>query len=371
MMVSDGNFMYRFDGVNWFTMSVPFTYPTHVTYHEGYFFAVEGGTGRVFRSNQFDGSTWEALDFFTAEDKSDNVLALASSNMLWVIGEWTAQPYMHRSSTTAPFYPYQQGRQYYGIIGDTVSVLAGDVVWLARTRDGKATVVIVPKNGELQPMMDDYINTEISQLTTIDDAYSNTLTWQGQNWYILTFPTERRTFVYTGTAWIEWGDFDEQLSRMVEHPMVDAQYFEGVNYFFDDDGILMELRHDVYAHGDNHRICWAESRVYEETGQRVFIHLWELQAATAQGGDATIQLSCSLDGGRTWGNWHPYDMGRDAEWDTRIRWHRLGSGYKFVLRWRISDAVDFSIGPSIINASVKTSLLERRNTRPGGDKWMT
>lgn len=368
MVITDGEYMYHFDGESFTTLSIPFPHPTGVVFHEGHFLAIEGGTGKVYYSGKFDGSSWEALDFFTAEDKSDNVLALASSTSLMLLGEYTTQPYLHRQAA-APFYPYQQGRLYYGIIGDTVEVIAGNVVWLGRTKEGRATLIVHNGSSVQRDVVNPWLIQEISRLDTIEDAFSNTITWEGERWYILTFPTERRTFVINqlGSAF-EWGDWRALDNKFVEHPMVDAQYFEHTNFFFDDDGELQELSKNVHANGTLPRISGGRSSVYEETGQRIYIPLWEVHSSVGQGG-ATMQLRWSRDGGMTWTSWIPYDMGDEGEWDKRIRAHRLGAGYQFVLEWRVSDEVDFRMTRNVLQASLMSPYLERRNERVGDETW--
>ena len=373
MVVTDGEYLYHTDGDNFTTVDIPFENPTGVVFHEGHFLAIEGGTGKVYYSNKFDGTTWEALDFFTAEDKSDNVLALSSSTMLMVHGEYTTQPYLHRQAT-APFYPYQQGRLYYGIIGNTVEVIAGRTVWLGRTKEGRAQICVHTGQQLAKDLVSQHAIQEISRLQVIDDAFSNTITWEGERWYILTFPTERRTFVMTqmGTMF-EWGDYDAVEDRFVQHPMVDAQYFENTNFFFDDIGELQQFSKDVHTHGPKPRISWSDSNVFAETGQRIFVSAWEPNVEVGQGisdnTDATFQVRWSRDGGYTWSSWVPYEMGDEGEWDKRVRVLRMGAGYRWVFSWRISDAIGWKMTRSSINADVMSSYIDNRNQRVGGEGW--
>lgn len=373
MVITDGEYMYHTDGENFTTLTVPFNNPTGVVFHEGHFLAIEGGTGKVYYSAKFDGTSWDALDFFTAEDKSDNVLALSSSTMLMVHGEYTTQPYLSRAAV-APFYPYQQGRLYYGIIGDTAEVIAGRTVWLGRTKEGRAQICVHTGQQLAKDLVSQHAIQAISKLQTIDDAFSNTITWEGERWYILTFPTERRTFVMTqlGTMF-EWGDYDAVKGTFVEHPMVDAQYFENTNFFFDDDGELQEFSADYTTHGPKPRISLSESNLYSEAGQRIFVSLWEPNITVGQGiadnTDATFQCRWSKDGGRTWSSWIPVEMGEEGEYDARVRIHRLGAGYKWSFAWRVSDEINWRMTRNTLDAGIMEPYIDRRNARVGGEEW--
>lgn len=62
-----------------------------------------------------------------------------------------------------------------------------------------------------------------------------------------------------------------------------------------------------------------------------------------------MSLRWSTDGGHNWSNYYDRDMGQAGQFQTRVRWLRLGSGRDFVFEISYSDAAPLRIIDGYIN----------------------
>ena len=373
LLISDNVKIYRINTSETFsTVTLPAALsPTgKIIQHEGHFITNELNTGIFWISDKFDGSTWNALQFATAEDKSDNITSIISDRVLWIAGTYTMQAYFN-SGQKFPFLPNPQGRLIYGMEGvDTLAQLDNTTYWLARSEYGNLQVVRA--NGFVpQTVSTPEIDEELASLSKTSDAFAKSVMWEGHEWYVLTFPTARRTFVFdTKGTWFEWGNYDAGLGRFVEHPMLDYVYFNGLHLFTDADGNINQLKGDVYKHGTKVMSSVSISNMQHVDEQRVFLHSLIVDMRTGVGPlntSSTMEVAVSYDGGYTYDNWQARGLGRDGSYRTRMEWHRLGSGFNLALKTRITDEVPREIIKGVVRVSVYESYLERRNQRAGLD----
>jgi hypothetical protein len=59
--------------------------------------------------------------------------------------------------------------------------------------------------------------------------------------------------------------------------------------------------------------------------------------------DPKIMLSVSDDGGITWSEYMPRSMGRIGEYQTRVKWNRLGAAPARVMRFALSDPAPLTV----------------------------
>ncbi len=356
MIITNGANMYRYDGTTFSEITLPFASPTGVKFHGGHFVCISAGTGRFYISDKFDGSTWNALQFATAEDKPDDILALASDRELLIFGTETTQIY-NQVGGLFPFAPNYQGRMVYGIAGDTQALVDNTSFWLARNEAGGVRVMRL--NGLTpEPVSSPFIDNELS-LMNYDDAFAKSIMWQGREWYVLTFPTDKRTFVFDSQGvWFEWGDYDANLGRFVAHPMLDYVYFNNKHLFMDGSNTIKEFKPDVYKHGDKVMSSMFVSGVQHSNERRLFLNSVLLDMRTGVGGSA--EMAVSYDGGYSFGSWLPVELGKVGDFAHRVQWHRLGSGYNFVIRVRITDEVPREFVNGIIEIDMAQTDAERR-----------
>lgn len=179
-------------------LSLPFT-PATAAYMDGYFIMNGMNSFDLFRSDWLDGSTWDAGNYDQAAKAPDNVLTLgeSSSNNLWALGEVTSQIYYNAGSPSSfPFAVVPGGFHRIGIgaamsLGEIDnSLFLLDNFGMIRRIIGYRTVVISPP----------WLNKRIEQMNMWQDAYGSTFSYQGQDFYAITFMDARETFVYNATT---------------------------------------------------------------------------------------------------------------------------------------------------------------------------
>ena len=372
LMITDGESIYRWDGSTYTTITLPLgavvehdlTHPTGIISHEGHFICYDKGTGRFWISDKNRGDVWPNLQYATAEDKPDNITGLASDRVLWIFGEYTTQAY-YNNGGIFPFIPNPQGLLIYGMMGDTQAQLDNTSYWLARSKYGSMKVV---KATGFAPVAvsSPQLESEWGRFSTVDDAYANTIMWEGHEWYVLTFPTAKRTYVYdTQGGWFRWGELDNGTGDIVAHPMIDYIYFDGKSLFTDGDGNIQELKTEVYNHNGKVMASGFRTNVQHVGEQRVFINNIIMDMRTGVSDEGVMSLRVSYDGGYTWGNWATRSLGKLGKYRHRVQWHRSGSGFNITLEGRITDEVPRQIMSGVIDVDVYKSYLDNRNDRAG------
>ena len=372
LMITDGESIYRWDDSAYTTITLPLgaivehnlTHPTGIISHEGHFICYDKGTGRFWISDKNRGDVWPNLQYATAEDKPDNITGLASDRVLWIFGEYTTQAY-YNNGGIFPFIPNPQGLLIYGMMGDTQAQLDNTSYWLARSKYGSMKVV---KATGFAPVAvsSPQLESEWGRFSTVDDAYANTIMWEGHEWYVLTFPTAKRTYVYdTQGGWFRWGELDNGTGDIVAHPMIDYIYFDGKSLFTDGDGNIQELKTEVYNHNGKVMASGFRTNVQHVGEQRVFINNIIMDMRTGVSDEGVMSLRVSYDGGYTWGNWATRSLGKLGKYRHRVQWHRLGSGFNITLEGRITDEVPRQIMSGVIDVDVYKSYLDNRNDRAG------
>ena len=376
LLIADGENIYYFDTSVTIAgpdpgaikvVSIPFSHPFSITFHDGHFVAREGGSGKFWISDKYDGLTWDALQFATAEDKPDDLVEIASDKFLWLFGEYTTQAY-YNDGSTFPFKPNQQSNMRYGIIGKTAVVVDNTIAWLARTSQGQMRA-IKAQGFQPVPISTPELEAEWSEYSKVDDAYALSIQWHGKEWYVLTFPTENKTYVYDPAGvWFEWGNYNSGLDTLEAVDFKAYAFWENQNLCLASNGKIYQLKDDVYNHDGEVMVSQFISNVQHVDEQRLIFHSLIYDMHTGAGPtntESSINTSLSYDGGYTYDNWMERSLGIEGDYSKRIQWHKLGSGYNITIRSRITDEVPRQFLKAVANIDVYAPYLDRRNSRAG------
>lgn len=222
---------------------VDFPTPTSLTYQDGYFIVTQSGTDLFFISALEDASSWDGLDFASAEDTPDDALVVVSHNReLWIFGEETTEVFYNSGDADFPFSRVSGGVFDYGC-GSSNSVVAGyeglfelDNKYRVRQTTGYQS----------NPISTPQIEYQIQSYATKNDAIGYTYTQEGHSFYVLTFPTESKTWVYDITTG-SWHSRSSGLSG-ARHRGNCCAYFAGKVLVGDYlNGNIYELDLDTYT----------------------------------------------------------------------------------------------------------------------------
>lgn len=158
----------------------------------------------IIRWNEAGGNfkNWDETDFIAADAMPDGVLKVYSDhNEIWAFGEFTTEVF-YQTNADPLFAPLPNGTLTTGIGAiDSVASVDNTIYWLdnskmIRQAQGYTPVII----------SDEVINYKISQLDRTDDAIGMTYVAEGSTFYVITFPTADKTFVYDVKLglWHQW-----------------------------------------------------------------------------------------------------------------------------------------------------------------------
>jgi hypothetical protein len=350
-----------------------------VSYLDGYFVFNEPNSQRVWVTSLLDGTTIDPLDFASAEGSPDGLVALLVNNReAWLFGTNSIEVWYDAGTPDFPLARIQGASNEIGCVAPySVAKLDNSLFWLGQDARGRG--IVYRNNGYTGVRASNHaIEWQIQEYGNLSDAIAYTYQQDGHSFYVLTFPTADKTWVYdvSTQSWHEragWvnGNFTRHRSncQMAFNSEIVVGDFENGNiYAFD---------LDVYA--DNGQIQkWLRSWRAIPSGQnnlkRTAQHTMQLDCETGVGlngidpedpldwffsttsgnqvitntGDfllfspPTVQgvnpqamLRWSDDGGHTYSNEHWASMARIGQYGRRVFWRRLGMTQK--LRDRVYE----------------------------------
>lgn len=201
---------------------VDFPVPTSLTYQDGYFIVTQSGTDLFFISASEDASSWDGLDFASAEDTPDQAMVVISHNReLWVYGEETTEVFYNSGDTDFPFSRVSGGVFPVGCLASN-SVVEGyeGMMFL----DNKCRVRAVT-GYNLNVVSTPHIEYQIQNYTTKSDAIGYLYTQEGHSFYVLIFPSESKTWCFDMTTGV-WHTRSSGLAG-ARHRSNCCTYFNG------------------------------------------------------------------------------------------------------------------------------------------------
>lgn len=345
LIVVDGTSGWTFDSNNGLVKITDgdFKAADTVTFQDGYFILNEAGTSRFFISNLDDGQTYTATDFADAEGDPDEVVAVASNHReLWVFGEQTTEVFFNSGNADFPFERINGAFLERGCAAAfSVSMDDNTLFWL-----GDDGIVYRAAGYTPQRISTHAIEEDIRGFSDWSDALGYFFTMAGHKFYVLTFPTGQKTYVYDAATklWHERETTGQIYWSANTHAYVYGRHIVGDAF----QGRLGELDLDTFTEYGETMMGVLTSPPYHQDRKRVFHRRFELDiesgVGTTTGGDPQVWLDYSDDGGRTFSDRKPFrSMGKIGEYRQRLRWLRMGQSRERVYRITVSDAVKRSI----------------------------
>lgn len=283
----------------------------------GYFLAIRNGTHRLYYG---DGTTWNALDFTSAERMPDPLVGgLVVDDVLLLFGTETVEFFAQTADADAPFQRIEQRLYSRGCKArDTIALVDNAAFWV--TDDGQVVRGgAVPERVSSNSIEERIANTDDADLTAFR------LSWQGHEFYVLT--TAEGTFAYDASTqeWSEFGSYGRTSFRAHVGTMVGDAAILGD----DETGQLYRLTDEVAT--DNGETIQRIFTAIASTDKAFTCYNLTLDAAvgqtadlSGQGADPVIEMRYSDDYGNTWGPWEAVSLGRQGEYRVRPVWNGLG-----------------------------------------------
>jgi hypothetical protein len=329
---------------------------TDTVFIDGYTVVSEQGTGNYYISALNDSTSWNALDFGTAENEPDKLVGIEKFNgQLWLFGTDTVEVHLNTGNPDFPFERISGATLNLGCSAKK-SITKDDkyLCWLGSDKQFYLATGYQPRVISTKPL-----HAEILDYSVVEDAKAFIFTQDGHKFYSVTFPTEDKTWVYdiTEGLWHERQSIknnDEVRWRANSHSL-----FTGKNIVGDfDEGILYEIDSDIFCEGEATMTSTVISKVIYSNTNRFILHRLQLDMEvgvgliTGQGWNPQIMLQVSKDGGKTYGAELWRDLGEIGEYRTRAVWRQLGICRELNFKVKISDPVRRAIFGGYIDYEV-------------------
>ena len=377
-MVSNGTQILIVDGVGGYLINVPAATLTKIddvdfpngvrrcTFQDGYFIVtgLPGSQSFYINSAPFDGGNWDALDFASAEGATDNTVGIISDHReLWLFGPLSAEVWVNTGSTDFPF--QRSGNTFieHGCVAaGTIAKADNAVFWLGS--DERGSGIVWRANGYTPQRISTHATEAAFAKYTLTDAFAFAYEQEGHAFYVLTFPTSNKTWVYDAATQL-WHEraWREPLTGVLHRWRPSCYVFAYGALLVGDyeSGKIYSLKLDVYL--DNgvpilrrrramttailqNRVFYSSLQVDMETG---------VGTATGQGADPQLMLRFSNDGGHTWSNEKLATVGKVGQYGARAKYNRLGAGRNRVWEISMTDPVKFAVIGAVVDAEPGTS----------------
>lgn len=306
-----------------------------VSFLDGYFVFNEPNSQKIWVTTLNDGTQIDPLDFASAEGSPDGVVALlADHRELWVFGTNTVEVWYNAGLLDFPLARIQGAFNEIGCAAPySIAKLDNSIFWLSADARGRG-MVYKARGYSGERVSTHSIEWQIQSYGNISDAIAYTYQQDGHSFYVITFPSAGKTWVYdvATNAWHErasWdnGNFTRHRSNCqmaFNNDVVVGDYSNNKLYVFDlnvyaDDGAIQKwLR------------SWRALPTGANTLRRTTQHTLQLDCETGvglnsgQGSNPQVMLRWSDDGGHTWSNEHWRSMGKIGQYGYRTIWRRLG-----------------------------------------------
>jgi len=352
-----------------------------VSYLDGYFVFNQPNSQLIWVSEILDGTQIDPLSFASAEGAPDGIVStIVDHRELWVFGTNSVEVWYDAGTADFPLARVQGAFNELGCAATfSVAKLDNALFWLGADTRGRG--IVYRANGYSGVRVSTHaVEWQIQNYGNISDAVAYTYQQDGHSFYILTFPSEGKTWVYdvATQAWHErasWSDGDFTRYRPNCQAEFNSQtvlgdYANGNLYIYDldvyaDNGAIQKWLRSWRALPPNannlKRTAHHSLQLDAETGvglnafdasaggqnltaqnaNRLILtgatpsYIVTTQHAAAPGYNPQVMLRWSDDGGHTWSNEHWTSMGKIGGFSYRTFWRRLGMTTK--LRDRVYE----------------------------------
>ena len=196
IMISDGTYGYTYTvSTGTFAQISDADFPGSgtVTFQDGYLIVNDPDTQKFYISALYDGTSWDALDYASAEGNPDDLKAVVMDHReLWLFGEESIEIFQNTGNADFPFERIPGGFIERGLEASaSIAKQDNSIFWLADDLSVRRAIDYSP-----QVISTPEINRQIAGYSQTSDAVGFGYTQQGHPFYQLTFPTEKKTWVY-------------------------------------------------------------------------------------------------------------------------------------------------------------------------------
>ena len=282
-------------------------FATGLVYIDGYL-VVATKAGRLYSSGIDDPTTWNALDFITAEAEPDPLVGIAKHfNYVIAFGQWSTEFFYDvGTSTGSPFGRNDAARLEVGCAnGGSIVQIEQSVIWVGKSREHGNSVYIMDGFTPVSistPYIEKYLNADTS-----DSMRAYAFKIEGHTFYVMTLHSLGITFVYdvNEKEWYNW-TYMYGGSEVYFRPSFYAEYNNTYYAMDDDHSFIVTLSTSVYTDSGAAIQFGAVTSIMDSGSMhRKFYRRVEAVGDKITG---TLQISHSNDDYVTWSNPRSVDL---------------------------------------------------------------
>lgn len=335
-----------------------------VAYLDGFFIALIKNSNQIFASTLLDATSWPGLSTTKVSVFTDNVISIyADHRELIVAGPRASQVYYNSGNFPFPLDIIPGAFLEQGIVAQfSIVKIDNSVFWLGADERGSGMAWRAQGYNPVR-ISNHAVEFAWQGYARIDDVVAYAYQDQGHSFYVLSFPTAQKTWVYdvaTG-MWHERGFWNTQTGtfnahrgqyhtfafgkHLVSGPKNGIIYQMSINIFNDFGNSIRRVRRAPHISSEQEWIFHSQLQVDAETG---------LGSGTPQ-----FMLRWSDDGGHTWSNEYTASLGAPGQYKFRAIWRRLGRSRDRVYELSFSDNAACRIVDAYLQASPGYQPTER------------
>jgi hypothetical protein len=335
----------------------------------------DGIGGGFIVSDVGDPSSLNPLNYATAEALGDDLVRpYAFNQLLYLFGEKSIEVWYNSGVGSPPFDRVEGGIIAKGISG--IYCICNTDQFLYFLGDDRTVYQLI--SSQIRPVSGQIANA-IENYGTVSDCFMLNVKLEGQDFIIMTFPTENITWCYSETTnfWFQLTSgssggrhlansyafcYGKNLFGVTEDPIEDSSdltkysicefninsFSDLPNSYYGTNAIQIKERIVAPINGEligspGNRIMMNKLQLIMQTG---------VGLANGQGASPVVMLSLSADGGETWTEEYHVGVGSGGNYQRKVEWWHINSFYDGTIRIRFSDPVFVSIEKAVITVDL-------------------
>lgn len=307
---------------------------------DGYFLFNRPGTQQFYIS-LLNSTDFDPLDFASKSGSPDKLVGVvATRRNVFLFGETTTEIWTNTGGAAFTFSRVSGAFLQFGCVAKhSFGNADGSIYWLGKSPQGEC-MVLRTMNYDRERVSNFALETEIQKYERLDDAIGWMELFNGHFWYVLTFPTADKTWVYDTTT----GEWFERASLLPNGEFTrhraNCSAFAGGKHVIGDfeNGNIYEMREDQYTdNGAVIRRVRAFPHLSDQGNRIVYRQFRAAMQAGAAGIDqeAEIRLRWSDTKGYSWQGGVSATLGARGDYVHDVRFLRLGMARDrvFELSW--------------------------------------
>lgn len=309
---------------------------------------IQKNTDEIHYSATDDFTDWTALGFLSAEARPDDLVALVYHRaQLWAFGKRSTQAFQLQGGLS----PIANMRGYEFDVGcasrDSAIVVSDVIMWVSE----RGFVYMMTSEGPRRVSnrgVEKEISGSLSALRAIE------MNFAGHVFYVITAPnTCSYGYSVGGGYWVRLGNLTTD-----DYPGLSSVWAYGKQLVGGRDGVVYELDEETHTEAGNERRTVVTTEYVQANGEWLFAGELELEIESGNaplsgaGSDPQIMMQYSDNDGRTWSAERWRSVGKTGEYNSRVRWRRLGRFKRRIFRFAFSDPVKLSMVRCFLSAEV-------------------